>query len=54
MNPVNCLFKFGNYQVFRLPETRTFNIYYVVDVQMELMVPDFSSLADAIKFLRNI
>lgn len=54
MSPANCLFKYGSYQVFRLPETRTFNIYHVIGTQMELMVADFTTLAEAIKFIRNI
>ena len=51
MNPINRIFKCGDYQVFSIPETATFNIYHVIDVNMELMASDFLSLADAIKYI---
>ena len=51
MNRSNSLFKYGNYQVFVMPETETFNIYLVDGVEMELMAADFSSLADAMAYI---
>ena len=51
MNRSNSLFKYGNYQVFVMPETETFNIYLVDGVEMELMAADFLSLADAMAYI---
>ena len=51
MNRANSLFKYGEFQVFIMPETKTFNIYHVVGVNMELMAAGFSSLADAMEYI---
>lgn len=52
MNAGDSLFRFGDYHVFPTANN-LFNIYHVIGLEAELMIADFLSLADAIKYLKN-
>ena len=50
MRPV---FTCGDYQVYKMPETQMYNIYHVIDKNVELMADNFERLADAIKYIMH-
>lgn len=52
MNAGDSLFKFGSYEIF--PVNDMFDIYHIEGLRAELMAADFLTLAEAIKYLRNI